>query len=292
MDNIITAQLKKGETSRTIPLWQYDYGMVLLPVGVELPDAYEVHFANGKNEDSVTSIGDESGVLIPDSMFLSGKNINAWVYLHSGEDDGETVYSVVIPVNDRAKPTNETPTPVQQDVITQTIAALNAAVERSETNVTHYPKVVDGYWYCWDANENTYVNTGVSATGPQGPTGNGISDVVLNQDYTLTINFTDSTPITVGPIRGEQGPIGPQGNPAYVHIRYSANEPISDIDMKDTPDQWMGVYSGFSPTAPAHYTDYMWYRIKGDSDIYITDDDEGNVTIEYVDIMEGAGVSF
>lgn len=292
MDNIITAQLRKNETTRTLPLWQYDYGMILLPVGVELPSAYEVHFANGKNEDSVTSIGNENGVLIPDAMFLSGKNINAWVYLHSGEDDGETVYSVVIPVNDRAKPTNETPTPVQQDVITQTIAALNAAVEKSETNVTHYPKVVDAYWYCWDANENTYVNTGVSATGPQGPTGNGISDVVLNQDYTLTINFTDSTSITVGPIRGEQGPIGPQGNPAYVHIRYSANEPISDIDMKDTPDQWMGVYSGFSQTAPAHYTDYMWYRIKGDSDIYITDDDEGNVTIEYVDIMEGTGVSF
>lgn len=290
--NIITAQLIQGETTRTIPLWQYDYGMVLLPVGVDLPDAYEVHFANVKSATTVTSIGDANGVAIPDSVLLSGKNINAYIYLHSGENDGETVYHVIIPVNDRAQPTNEPPTPVQQDVITQTIAVLNAAVEKSDSNVLKYPKIVDGYWYCWDANQNTFVNTTVSATGPKGDTGNGISTVSLNADYTLTLYFTDSSPVTVGPIRGQQGEPGNPGIPAYVHIKYSYHEPDSDDDMGDSPDAWMGVYSGSSATAPEHYTDYVWYMIKGDPAISFSDDGEGNVEVVFADIPDATGVSF
>ena len=64
------------------------------------------------------------------------------------------------------------------------------------------------------------------ATGPQGPAGNdgadgtdgqdgedgvGIASVVLNNDYTLTINFTDGTSTTTSSIRGPQGATGPQG---------------------------------------------------------------------------------
>lgn len=58
---------------------------------------------------------------------------------------------------------------------------------------------------------------------------------------------------------------GTDGTSAYVWIRYSATEPTQDSDMKTTPDAWMGVYSGSSVSAPAHYTDYSWYNIKGDT---------------------------
>ena len=39
-----------------------------------------------------------------------------------------------------------------------------------------------------------------------------IDHTELNADYTLTIYYTDGTSDTVGPIRGEQGPVGPTGN--------------------------------------------------------------------------------
>lgn len=39
-----------------------------------------------------------------------------------------------------------------------------------------------------------------------------IDHTELNADYTLTIYYTDGTSDTVGPIRGEQGPVGPAGN--------------------------------------------------------------------------------
>ncbi len=45
----------------------------------------------------------------------------------------------------------------------------------------------------------------------KGDTGNGISSISLNPDYTLTITTTDGDSTTVGPIRGEQGIQGIQG---------------------------------------------------------------------------------
>ena len=89
---------------------------------------------------------------------------------------------------------------------------------QSATNVTHYPKVVNGYWYVWDANKNEYVNTNVDARGVKGDkgdigkTGNGIENTVLNSDYTLTITFTDGTSYTTPSIRGEKGLKGDVGN--------------------------------------------------------------------------------
>ena len=40
---------------------------------------------------------------------------------------------------------------------------------------------------------------------PAGETGNGIQDAVLNDDYTLTLNWTNGESDTVGPIRGATG---------------------------------------------------------------------------------------
>ena len=48
-------------------------------------------------------------------------------------------------------------------------------------------------------------------TGATGATGNGIASIVLNNDYTLTINFTDGTSTTTTSIRGAQGPQGATG---------------------------------------------------------------------------------
>lgn len=110
-------------------LFQYDYGQRLIFTGAELPQSYEVHFANKEKGKSKTMIGGIDGVDIPDEMLLSGDPVYVWIYLHETSSDGETVYHGIIDVKKRTKPTNEEPTPVQQDTIDQTIAALNAAVE-------------------------------------------------------------------------------------------------------------------------------------------------------------------
>lgn len=129
--NTIEMQLIRGKINLASLLYQYDYGQVLILTGVELPVAYEVHFSNSENGISKTSIGNSDGVVIPDEFLTSGEDIYVWLFLHQGNDDGETEYKGIIPVKKRSRPTDIEPTPVQQDVITQTIAALNEAVEQT-----------------------------------------------------------------------------------------------------------------------------------------------------------------
>ena len=124
-----------GRSAMARALYQYDYGQILRITDLDLPVAYEVHFAEGKTGNSVTQIGNADGVNIPDAMLLKSGSFYAWFYLHETSSDGETRYEILFPVMQRAKPTNATPTPVQQDAITEAIAALNAAVEQTGEDV-------------------------------------------------------------------------------------------------------------------------------------------------------------
>ena len=80
---------KKVVTAETI--WQYDYGQVLKFVDLELPESYEVHFSNTINGSAFVMTGNDDGVQIPDELIAAGKTVHAYLYLHTGEDDGETV---------------------------------------------------------------------------------------------------------------------------------------------------------------------------------------------------------
>lgn len=133
MSNIITAVFGGARTARTKPIHQWNYGQVLRFVGITLPDAYTVHFSNSAETGTAkTQIGNASGVIVPDEYLTTGQDIYAWVFLHTGDSDGETKYSVIIPVIRRPQPTEEPPTPVQQGLVDQAIAALNAGVEAAE----------------------------------------------------------------------------------------------------------------------------------------------------------------
>lgn len=50
------------------------------------------------------------------------------------------------------------------------------------------------------------------ATGATGATGNGISNIVFNSNYTMTITTTDGNTWTSGSLRGPQGEQGPAGS--------------------------------------------------------------------------------
>lgn len=125
--NIVQADISQ-RLCFTSALYQWDYGQILLPTGVELPSAYEVHFAVPNTDTTMTVIGNADGVAIPDELLQSAGQIVAYIYLHSGEDDGETEYKINIPVKARPQPSDYEPTPVQQDVITQTIGAVQSAM--------------------------------------------------------------------------------------------------------------------------------------------------------------------
>lgn len=59
------------------------------------------------------------------------------------------------------------------------------------------------------------------------------------------------------------GATGIQGQQAYVWIRYADAQPTQDSDMKTTPSNWIGIYSGTASSAPTSYSSYTWYEFKG-----------------------------
>lgn len=82
------------------------------------------------------------------------------------------------------------------------------------------------------------------------------------------------------------GADGADGINAYVYIKYSAIQPIQDSDMIDTPNEWIGIYSGISSTAPTTYTSYTWYKIKGDKG------DKGDVGDDGTNGIDGSHVYY
>ena len=142
--NVVTAAFGASKIVRTRALYQWDYGQVLQFAGLDLPDAYTVHFSNqGIGGTAKTQVGNADGVDIPDEYLTSGQAVYAWVYLHAGDADGETVYAVIIPVTARPRPTEEEPTPVQQGAIDQAIAALNAGVQDVQEAVEGVQDAID-----------------------------------------------------------------------------------------------------------------------------------------------------
>lgn len=129
MGNIITANLAHGRRTKTGEVYQWDSGQILRFTGITMPAAYRVDFSNSTRGNSKSVLGNGDSVTIPDEYFSPGQMIYAWVVFTSGATSHETEYQVTIPVSPRAKPTSAPPSPQQQSMIDQAIAALNEANE-------------------------------------------------------------------------------------------------------------------------------------------------------------------
>ena len=127
--NIITANLSHGKQFVTASRYMEDYGQVLKIEGMDLPSVYQVDFSNNlMRGNSKTNIGNADGVAIPDEYISTGRDVYAFLYL-TGDMWGRTIATIRIPNKTRPKRTDAIPTPTQQGIIDQTIAALNTAVE-------------------------------------------------------------------------------------------------------------------------------------------------------------------
>ena len=54
------------------------------------------------------------------------------------------------------------------------------------------------------------------------------------------------------------------GDYSVIYIKYSYDEPVTDSEMSDIPNRYIGIYNGSVTNIPQHYTDYSWYKIKGE----------------------------
>lgn len=157
--------------------------------------------------------------------------------------------------------------------------AAETAQGKAEDALTKNPKIdpVSGNWMRWNSASEQWEDTGTHAQGEQG------IQAYLHIKYAASEPTQDSdmkntTDAWIGIYSGTASTApahytdytwyrmkGEDGDEAYIHIKYSANEPTQDSDMKTTPDAWIGVCGGTSSTAPTHYTDYTWYKFKGET---------------------------
>lgn len=101
--------------------------------------------------------------------------------------------------------------------------------------------------------------------------GKGISSIAKTGTSglvdTYTITYNDSTTSTFSITNGAKGDTG---DAWYVWIQYASScsgtppLPPTDADMGTDPDNWIGIYSGTSSTAPTTRASYNWFEIKGD----------------------------
>ena len=96
--------------------------------------------------------------------------------------------------------------------------------------------------------------------------GKGISKIAktktsgLVDTYTITFNDSSTSTFTV-----TNGSKGDKGDNAYIWIKYASKKPTSSsVSLGDVPDEWIGIYTGTSSTAPTSYSSYKWYQIKGE----------------------------
>ena len=172
----------------------------------------------------------------------------------------------------------DTYTITYNDNTTETFTVTNgkgiSSITKTGTSV-----LVDTYKIAFnDGTETTFTVTN----------GKGISSITKTSTSglvdTYTIAYNDGTSTTFTVTNGEKGD---KGDNTYTWIKYSAAEPTQDSDMKDVPDNYIGVYYGSSDTAPAHYTSYQWFKIKGQKgdrgdDITIT-----TYSVQYAEATSG-----
>ena len=208
MSNIITANFKIGRNCVVPSVYQYNMGMMLRLKNVTLPETYRVDFSNSLHGASKAMIGGADGVEIPYEYFVPGSHIYAWIVLSTGENDAITEYQIEIPIDPRAKPTDEKPTSSQQSAIDQAISALNSGVERAETAAENAEQAV--------ANVQETVNTALQEAKDSGEFdgADGVSPTttVIQTSTGATITVTDAQGTTTADIsNGQDGEPGTPG---------------------------------------------------------------------------------
>ena len=208
---VIRAVFHGRNSVRTDAVYRYDKGRILLIEGLDLPASYQVHFSNSPSSPAKPIVGDSSGVQVPDDLLETGEPVYAWIYL-ADSTAGVTVRVIIIPVIEKSKPEDYTPTPEEQTAFDQAVAAINEATEAARSAVeTVDEKIQDALTEAKESGEfdgpqgergerGLTGETGPAGpTGPTGPTGpsgaDGISPTITVTDIEggHRVTITDAT---------------------------------------------------------------------------------------------------
>ena len=131
--------------------------------------------------------------------------------------------------------------PVQENAIESSdeYKTIMEVIADAKQALDKVPIIQNGTFWVWDTTTGKYVDTGGSAAGAKGDTGTGISSCTLNQDYTLTINFTDgtsyTTPVSIRGATGAKGDTGVGITNTVLNADYTLTVQFSDGSSYTSP---------------------------------------------------------
>lgn len=131
----VVASFKSGlKRAFTKPVYRYDYGQKLVIENADLPETFIVHFSNTEELGvATTAIGSNNEVMIPNEYLRHNwDHIFAFIYI-GDQNSGQTEYQIVIPIKNRPATVDPVPSPMEEDIIVQTIAAMNRVADKAET---------------------------------------------------------------------------------------------------------------------------------------------------------------
>ena len=272
-NNIITVKYNEYSGKFTVKpaVYQWDYGLIMQINGLELPEVTEWHFGNG--EKTVKAIGDATNVSIPDECLEKTGDLQVYYFGHTKESDGETVYHFTIPVLKRLKPSDITPIPVQQDIITQTIAVLQTETGKVETAAI-------------EAKEAAQKAEEAAASIDEEMISEAVSDYL--DDHPITVTEEDPTvpswakqPTKPAYTAQEVGAVSTEELPDAIDIALAQAKESGEFDGKDGQDGQDGLdgQDGYSPSASVT-------KLDNATTISITDKD-GTTTATVMDGQDG-----
>ena len=152
--------------------------------------------------------------------------------------------------------------PAPDDAIESTneYKSLFEAINDAKDAIGKPPIIQNETWWLWNSEKKAYVNTDFPARGEtglqgkqgeKGATGNGIASTILNNDYTLTIQFTDGTSYTTPSIRGKVGPTGSRGPQGLTGETGATGNGIASTVLNDDFTLTVHFTDGTSYTTPS-----------------------------------------
>lgn len=218
-------------------LHQRDRGQVLTfsDLADQLPPSFQVWFANHPEiGTAVPQTGSGGNVAIPDTLIATGQPIWAWLYLHTGADDGETCYTVMILNTVQPAFTGATPTPSQASAWDEAIDAMNAAIEAAEAAANHGPQIVNGFWYTWNAETEEYENTEVPTSGNKIWWTTALISIIPFSRYTVLLPYLNG-PAGASPAVSDLV-VGPapntSGSATYLYYIFGIDTTLQTVILK------------------------------------------------------------
>ena len=193
-------------------LWQWDTGR---EISVDT-ECSQVHFSKKVFGRSVDVDVVNGVAAIPDFLLQTDKELEVWAFVGAA-DDGYTKISKTFKVNKRNKPAEYVFTPTEQTTLEKVVESANKVIKIAEDSAENAElsakKAIksaelaqsavgktsyigeNGNWFEWDADSESFVDTGIRAQGAQGIQGErgevNIDDESIGSEAWSSKNIVD-----------------------------------------------------------------------------------------------------